>query len=131
MKVTVALLKRKGACATQAALFKELFPKGVEITEEVCVNVADKFNWSWAAEKLLSEPANAAYERATALAYAAYERATAPAPEAYERATALAYEEYRRATAPAYEEYRRATALAYAAYQRVQAATFGRLASRP
>ena len=98
MKVTVALLKRKGACATQAALFTELFPKGVEITEEVCVNVADKFNWSWAAEKLLSEPANA---------------------------------EYRRATAPAYEEYRRATALAYAAYQRVQAATFGRLASRP
>ena len=44
MKVTVALLKRKGACSDQVKTFKELFPKGVEITEEVCVGAADKFN---------------------------------------------------------------------------------------
>ena len=119
MKVTVALLKRKGARASKIALFKELFPKGIEITEEVCVSVADKFNWSWAAENLLSAPA-----------YAEYERVTAPAHAEYERVIAPAYAEYERVIAPAYAEYRRVIAPAYAEYRRVQAATFGRLASQ-
>ena len=101
MKVTVTLLKRKGACSEQVALFKELFPKGVEITEEVCVGVADKFNWNWAAENLLSVPAYAEYQRVTVPAYAEYQRVRAPAYAEYERVTAPADAKYERVRASA------------------------------
>ena len=119
MKITTRLLKSKGACDSQVALFKELFPKGVEITESACVAVFDKFDWGWAAENLLSAPAYAEYERVRASAYAEYERVTAPASAEYERVRASAYAEYERVHTSAYAE-----------YERVRASTFGRLASQ-
>ena len=107
MKVTTRMLKLKGACASQVALFAELFPKSVEITEGVCATVADKFDWDWAAANLLSPESYAEYQRVCALAYAEYQRVCA-----------LAYAEYQRVRAPAYAE-----------YERVRAPAFGRLAS--
>ena len=53
MKITKHLLQSKGACASQVALFAETFPHGTEITEAVCLAVADKFDWNWAAQNLL------------------------------------------------------------------------------
>ena len=107
MKITKRLLQSKGACASQVALFAETFPHGTEITEAVCLAVADKFDWDWAAQNLLSPES-----------YAEYQRVCAPADA-----------EHQRVCAPAYAEYRRVRAPADAEYQRVRAATFGRLAN--
>ena len=91
MKVTSRLLKSKGACESQVELFAGLYPKGVAVTEAVCVAVFDKFDWNWAALNLLSEAASAEYERVGAAAWAEYGRVTAPAWAEYERVTASAF----------------------------------------
>ena len=50
MKVSVSLLRRKNACSTQVELFRETFGDGeVVVTEALCVEHAQKFDWSWAA----------------------------------------------------------------------------------
>ena len=117
MKITARILKSKGACTDQVALFASLFPKGVQVTEALCLEHADKFNWSWAAQKLLPASARAEYERIVASARAEYARTEAPA-----------WAEYERAEAPAWAEYERVRASARAEYERVRASAFGRLA---
>ena len=118
MKITKHLLQIKGACASQVALFAETFPHGTEITEAVCLAVADKFDWNWAAQNLLPPKSYAEYQRVRAQADAEYQRVCAPADA-----------EYQRVCAPAYAEYQRVCAPAYAEYQRVCAQAFGRLAN--
>ena len=77
MKITARILKLKGACIGQVALFKSLWPDGVQITEALCIAHASEFDWGWAANNLLSAPAWAEYERVRAPALAEYERVTA------------------------------------------------------
>jgi hypothetical protein len=79
MKITKRILQAKGACAWQVARFAETFPRGTGITEALCLSVADKFDWDWAAYNLLSPESCAKYERIRAqtferLANAGYER---------------------------------------------------------
>ena len=118
MKITKRMLQSKGACASQVALFAETFPHGTEITEAVCLAVADKFDWDWAAQNLLSPESYAEYERVRAQAYAEYQRV-------YTQIDA----EYQRVRAQTDAEYQRVYAQTDAEYQRVRAATFGRLAN--
>lgn len=68
--ITLARLRARGACKDQLALFKKLFGGQVEITVELCVKHAADFDWGWAARNLLTAPARAAYEAATAGAWA-------------------------------------------------------------
>jgi hypothetical protein len=117
-------LKAKGACADQLRLFEEMFGQSVDVTRDLCVSVADKFNFTWAARELLTAPALADYERATATAWPDYERATATAWADYGRATATAWADYGRATATARADYGRAMATARADYGRARAAAF-------
>ena len=77
MKITKRLLQIKGARASQVALFAETFPHGTEITEAVCLAVADKFDWDWAAQNLLSPESDAEYQRVRAQADAEYQRVCA------------------------------------------------------
>ena len=77
--LTMAMLKKAGACQSQLDLFKTHFGKGGEVTLEKCLSVAGVFNWDWAAENLLSPPARAAYDAALAPAWAAYAAALATA----------------------------------------------------
>jgi hypothetical protein len=118
MKITKRILQAKGAYASQVALFAKTFPRGAEITEAVCLSVADKFDWYWAAHNLLSPESCAKYRRVHALTYAEYQRVRA-----------LAYAEYQRVCAPAYAEYQRVCALSCEDHERVCAQTFGRLAA--
>ena len=129
MKITKRLLQRKGACSLQVAIFAEIFPHGAEITEATCLSVAHKFDWTWAAQNLLSPESYAEYKRIRAQANAEYKRVRAPAYAEYERVCAPAYAEYDRVRAQAYAEYERVRAPAYAEYERVCAPTFGRLAA--
>lgn len=91
MKVTVRMLKAKGACSNQVELFKSLFPNGVEVTEEVCVANADNFDWNWAANNLLTPLQLAKYQRIEAPARADFKRITASARAEYKRITASAF----------------------------------------
>ena len=59
-----------GACASQVALFRELYGDKVRVTQKLCVAVADKFSFDWAAIKLLSAPAWAEYGRVMARTFA-------------------------------------------------------------
>ena len=115
-KITLRTLKDKGACREQRERFATLFPKGVEVTETLCIEHAAEFNWDWAARSLLTGPALVEFERVKASAWAEYDRTTV---------SALA--EYDRVVAPVWAEYVRARASAWAEYQRTRAATFAKL----
>lgn len=73
MKITPALLRRKGACDKQVARFRELFPGGITPTLAACEAVAGVFDWGWAAAHLLTDTAWADYRRVTAPAWADYD----------------------------------------------------------
>ena len=77
--ITLAQLRKLGACKDQVALFKVTFGSSVEVTVEAAVEHADKFDFDWAAGKLLSAPARAEYEKVCAAALAEYEKVCAPA----------------------------------------------------
>ena len=74
--ITLAQLRKAGACADQVDLFKHVFGKSVELTEALAVEHAALFDWGWGADNLLSESALQAYEAARATAWQAYEAAT-------------------------------------------------------
>jgi hypothetical protein len=112
--LTLQTLVQKGVCPSQRKLFQELFGSSVNITPELCAGVANRFDWEWAAEYLLSAKADAAYQAATAKAWAAYTAATAKAWAAYTAATAKARAAFDAAIAPAWAEYRAAIAPAWA-----------------
>ena len=76
-EITLLQLRELGACADQCAEFEKRFGKSVEVTEELCLSVADVFNWDWAAEYLLGAPALAEYKRVMAAAWADYKRVAA------------------------------------------------------
>ena len=116
--LTLATLVRKGACREQREKFAKLFGKSVEITEALCAEHANEFNWDWAARNLLSASASAraAYDAAVAPALAAYDAAMAPAWAAYDAARASAQAAYDAAMAPAWAAYDAAMAPAWAAY---------------
>ena len=119
--LTLATLKKKGACAGQAALFRAKFGRSVEITEALCIEHAADFSWRWAVDNLLSATARAAYDAAMAPAEAAYRAAMAPAEAAYRAATASAGAAYSAATASAGAAYDAAMAPARAAYDAAMA----------
>jgi hypothetical protein len=77
--LTLATLKRKGACVDQVALFRANFGTQVKVTAMLCEQHAGFFDWDWSSRNLLSTPFRAEYERATAPFRAEYERARAQA----------------------------------------------------
>ena len=139
MKITSALLRAKGACADQRRTFAELFPDGVEITEAICLSVANKFDWGWAAASLLPAPMDADYKAKCAPLYADYEAKCAPldadykakrAPldADYEAKRAALYADYEAKCAPMDADYEAKRAPLDADYEAKCAAAFGRLA---
>jgi hypothetical protein len=135
MKITHPMLVKAKACAGPRAEFKRLFGKSVEVTEALCVEHVQVFDWGGAAEHLLAPAARAAYDEATATAWATYNAAIAPARAAYNaatataraalnKATAMAWAAYLKATAPAWATYLEATAPAWATYREARARAF-------
>jgi len=69
-KITSTQLRRAAACEDQVKLFVRHFGRSVVVTEKLCIEHAQDFDWDWAADSLLSVPARAAYNEATAPAWA-------------------------------------------------------------
>ena len=79
MKITIRLLKSKGACKDQIEKFKTLFPKGVVLTEAVCMDLAQTLDWGWAAKMLLTPKALKLYDETCASALKLYNETCASA----------------------------------------------------
>ena len=114
MKITLKQLLEEGACKSDVEFFKSRFGESVEVTEELCLSVYDKFNWDWASVHLLTSPALDAYKKAMSPAWDAYKKATAPAWDSYERVTATDLDASKKATPPAWDAYQKAMASAFA-----------------
>ena len=115
MKITAQLLRDHSACNSQIELFIKHFPEGATVTLDRCREVAQIFNWDWAAEHLLTAPALAAYYKARAAAKAAYYEARAAAAKAaYYEARAAARATYYEACDAAWTAYCEACAAAFA-----------------
>jgi hypothetical protein len=54
--ITQQYLVSKGACNEQIDAFAEVFPEGIEVTEELAVQHAGRFDWIWAIANLLDYP---------------------------------------------------------------------------
>jgi hypothetical protein len=78
-ELTAKQLIEKDACPEQVRKFRRMFGASVRVTEARAISVADKFDFQWAADVLLSAPALAEYERVTVPAWAEYERVRAAA----------------------------------------------------
>jgi len=117
--ITYQILEAKGACESQVSLFKELFLKG--LTVETALSVADKFDFSWAAEALLSEEGRKAYDEAEAPLREAYEEAEAPLWKAYQEAKASLWEPYDEAEASLWKAYREVMEPLWKAYDEAEA----------
>jgi len=79
MKITINHLEQADACQGQKDLFTDLFPDGVEVTEEVCREHSQVFDWEWAVWKLLTEEQQAEYRAVQQPVYAEYLAACAVA----------------------------------------------------
>lgn len=106
MKITKTLLRRKRACANQLALFIATFPDGVDVTEAVCVSVADKFHWGWAAHNLLPEPLWDDYDAKRATLRADYEAKVATLWADYKAKRDAHWADYCAKLAPLWDDYR-------------------------
>jgi hypothetical protein len=115
--LTLETLLKRGACADQRQRFADTFGKSVDVTPELCMSVADQFDWSWAVRCLLSPEARAEHERVCAPARAEYGRVRDSAQAEYERVRDLAWAEYERVRDLAWAEYERVRA----EYERVRA----------
>jgi len=89
--ITISQLETLKACQSQRFLFRKLFGSRVAVTEEALLPHASRFDWAWAAMRLLSAPAWAEYLEATATAWAEYDKAIAPALAEYQEARATAF----------------------------------------
>ena len=99
--VSLRKLKLLGACTQQVELFRQLFGDRCTVSVDLCVAHAAQFDWSWAAQKLLSALANKAWGEAIAPANKAWGEAYATACKARDEAVAVANKAYDEAVAPA------------------------------
>ena len=112
----LSTLIKAGVCLEQVELFQELFGKSVIVTEKRAISVADKFDWSCGARRLLSKTA-----------WDEYMRIRKPAWDEYGRIQKTAWDEYDRTQKNAYDEYMRIQKPTLVAYGRIIAKTFANL----
>jgi hypothetical protein len=81
----LSTLREKRACAKQVRLFRRKFGEQVYVTRARCLEMAQRFDFHWAAYGLLSSRGLKSYQRATASSTLAYGTALLSALQAYER----------------------------------------------
>ncbi len=70
--LTLITLKTNNACNEQVELFQKLFGDSVEITPELCIKHANDFDFTWAANNLLSKSSLYKYRNIRDTEYAIY-----------------------------------------------------------
>ena len=124
--LTLRQLIDEGACVDQRALFKATFGESVDVTEDLCVQHAQDFDWIWAAYHLLSADQQVVYNSALSQAQAAYGAALSQERAAYRAAVNQARAAYDAAVNQAGAAYDAAVDQAQAVYSAAQATTWAR-----
>jgi hypothetical protein len=128
--ITLAQLKKLGACTEQLQLFKKMFGDKVCVTEALAAELAQQFDFVWAANNLLDASALAEYNKMRDLSWAEYVKVYDLAWAKYNKVYDLtrdAPEEYNKVCVPALAEYYKVCAPALAEHRKVCASTFARL----
>src|SRR3990167_6446838 len=91
--ITLKQIEAHQPCANQFRAARRLFgkQKRILVTVDAAVAVADRFDFDWLAENLLTPAAQKAYGEAAASAWKAYGEAAASAWKAYGEAAASAF----------------------------------------
>ena len=116
MFINKKLLEVKDACLEQLKLFNRLFPNGVELTLEVCLEHYNKFDLNWCVENLLNDTQREAYEEARVPLWKTYEEARVPLWKAYVEAEAPLWEAYEETVTPLWKTYDEARVPLWKAY---------------
>jgi hypothetical protein len=122
--LTLQQLKDANACHAQVSLFQRTFGESVEVTVELAKQYAQQFDFGFAAQRFLSAPARAEYDKVAAAAWAEYDKVRAAAFAEYHKVIAPARAEYDKVAAAAWAEYHKVIAAAWAEYDKVIAAAF-------
>src|SRR3990167_8728777 len=89
--IMAAWLRERKACRRQVADFEREWPEGAELTKENLLRAAAlSLDLDWFAGGILPEPAQSAYDEATARADRAYDEATSAAVRIFHDAQARA-----------------------------------------
>ncbi len=80
-----------GACERARTKFEVLFGQSVEVTEAVCLALANEFDWAWAAKRLLTPSAKAEYDRIVKPVQAEYDRIVIQAWAEFNRISAATF----------------------------------------
>jgi len=119
-RITSEWLRQQDVAPEHVRDFQRKWPDGLELTEVNLLRVLEEW-WldpDWFASRILSGPAQEAYEKAKAPAQEAYEKGEARAEEARQKAIARAWKAHQKAAAPIREAEAKALLRALEAYQR-------------
>ena len=129
MIITIAKLQQLDACPSQIIRFKELFGTEVKVTEELCVQYAQEFDFSWAAKNFLPITAQEVYWEDIVSSQKVYNETTAMAWKAcsenwetqkvYNKEVGKDWDAFRGAVASASKIYQEAKARAFARVSKV------------
>ena len=130
MFINVDILRTKKACHNQVSLFKKLFPDGIEVTTDLCVEYYDKFDWDWAVDNLLTETGQDEYVKIKVAAYNEYRKIHDAARNEYKKIRDVALGEYWKTKDAAMVEYEKIRDAAWNDLRKICAKTFGELAMK-
>jgi hypothetical protein len=116
-----------GACRDQVDLFRTTFGDSVEITPNLCKQYAQSFNYTWAAQHLLSATALELYDETCATARELNEETCATAWKLYDETCATARKLNEETCATAWKLNKETCATAWKLYDETCASTFANL----
>jgi hypothetical protein len=125
--ITLAQLEKHGACTEQLLLFKQMFGDSVQVTEALAIEVAEQFDFAWAADELLGDDARAEYYKLCHFFYEEYKKVRNLAWAEYDQVRESAWAEYKKVDDFFYEKYSKVRESAWAEYCKVCASAFARL----
>ena len=107
MELTLKMLRELGACESACMLFEQKFGESVNVTSEdalteLCVVVAQDFNFDWAGRHLPSPSGQEAYKEGFTIAMNTYIESLASARKACDEAYTLARKSYKENVARAF-----------------------------
>ena len=111
--ITLKMLEEVEACRSQVVLFERLFGDSTPVTEELCVKYASDFNFDFAANEFLTDPAWDEYEKVRGAALAEYEKVSVAALDEYWNVIDAARDEYRKTEEAAWSEYKKTKAITF------------------
>ena len=116
--ITLEQLRTLGACRDQIREFKRLFGSEVRVTVALARKHVMTFNWNWAAEKLLSSPLLAKYDKVQVLMLEKYSKSQASLWVEYMKANTLLFAKYQNGDVLMLEKYEKDRALHWVKYEK-------------